>query len=211
MSDEVLAHALEPYFTTKETGKGTGLGLSMVQGMAAQLGGRIAIDSRVGHGTSVSVLLPRAAADDVAKNPSAKMLPAAKGGGRILVVDDDPDVIDFLTNALGELGYEPVPVSDIESALSYVQSGEPLDAVLSDLVMPGMSGPDLIARLREIRPGLKGMLVTGNVDDAKQHQTSLPVLRKPFHIAVLAEHLQAMLQPNARKSLASGNALATSA
>lgn len=194
MSKEVLAHACEPYFTTKETGKGTGLGLSMVQGMAAQLGGSIAIDSHVGHGTSISVLLPRAA-EDAVKIPSAKVSPVAKGSGRILVVDDDPGVMSFLIDALGELGYEAVAVSDIEKALSFVERGEPLDAVISDFKMPGMSGPELLTRLREIRPGLKGMLVTGNMDAVEQNQTSLPLLRKPFHMATLADHLQALLQP----------------
>jgi PAS domain S-box-containing protein len=201
MSDEVLARAFEPYFTTKETGKGTGLGLSMVQGMATQLGGNIAIDSRVGHGTSVSILLPRAA-EDAATIQSAKVSAAPRGSGRILVVEDDPGVMSFLIDALRELGYEPIAVSDIESALSFVGLGEPLDAVLSDFKMPGMSGADLLARLRKIRPGLKGMLVAGDTDAIERLQTSLPLLRKPFHIAALAEHLQTLLQPDAPKGLA---------
>jgi signal transduction histidine kinase len=202
MSEEVLAHVFEPYFTTKETGKGTGLGLSMVQGMAAQLGGSIAIDTRVGHGTSVHVLLPRAATDAV-KIQSAKSVPALKGSGRILVVEDDPDVISVLIDALGELGYEPMAVSDVESALSLVERGEPLDAVLSDFKMPGMSGVELLTRLREMRPGLKGMLITGNMETTEQLQTPLPLLRKPFHIAALAEHLEALFQPDAHKGRAS--------
>lgn len=193
MSEEVLAHAVEPYFTTKEMGKGTGLGLSIVQGMAAQLGGSVAINSRVGHGTSVSVFLPRAA-EDAVKIQSAKISPAAKGSGRILIVDDDPGVLSFLIDALRELGYEAIAVSDIESALSFVEKGEPLDAVLSDFKMPGMSGMELLARIRDIRPGLKGMLVTGNVEAVEEVQTPLPLLRKPFHIAALAEQLQALLQ-----------------
>jgi CheY-like chemotaxis protein len=111
--------------------------------------------------------------------------------------------MSFLIDALRELGYEPIAVSDIESALSFVELGEPLDAVVSDFKMPGMSGADVLARLRDIRPGLKGMLVTGNVEAIEQLQTSLPLLRKPFHIAALAQHLRSLLQPDAPKGLAS--------
>jgi signal transduction histidine kinase len=204
MSEDVLAHAFEPYFTTKEIGKGTGLGLSMVQGMAAQLGGNIAIDSRIGHGTSISILLPRAE-KDAAKIQihNAKISQRTKGSGRILVVEDDADVMGFLIDALRELGYEPIAVSDIESARSFVERGEPVDAVLSDVKLPGMSGPDLLARLREIRPGLKGMLVTGNIEAVEQLRTSLPLLRKPFRIAALAEHLRVLLPPTVHEDLAS--------
>jgi DNA-binding response OmpR family regulator len=125
-------------------------------------------------------------------------------------VEDDPGVMSFLIDALRALGYEPIAVSDIESALSIVGLGEPLDAVLSDFKMPGMSGADLVARLRKIRPGLKGMFVTGDTDAIERLQTSLPLLRKPFHIAALAEHLQALLQPDAPKGLTSDGATETS-
>jgi CheY-like chemotaxis protein len=210
MSEDVLAHAFEPYFTTKEAGKGTGLGLSMVQGMAAQLGGAIAIDSRVGQGTSVSILLP-CTAQEAAKVESAKTSRAPKGSGRILIVEDDPGVSSFLIDALGELGYEPIAVSDIESAISLAELGEPLDAVLSDYKMSGMSGAELVARLREIRPNLKGMLITGNMDAAEQLETPLPLLRKPFQIATLAEHLEALFHPEVQRRADSGGSGRTSA
>src|ERR1700704_5776992 len=103
MSEEVLAHAFEPYFTTKETGKGTGIGLSMVQGMAAQLGGAVTINSRIGSGTSVSVFLPRASQVAVSEEVAAAP-PLATGNGRILIVEDDPGVLSFLSEALAELG-----------------------------------------------------------------------------------------------------------
>jgi CheY-like chemotaxis protein/anti-sigma regulatory factor (Ser/Thr protein kinase) len=192
MSAEVLAHAFDPYFTTKEMGKGTGIGLSMVQGMAAQLGGAVLINSRVEQGTSVSVFFPRAPGNATTEQRPA-VSPIAKGNSRILIVEDDPAVLGFLSDALAELGYEAVAVADTESALSVVERGEPFDAVLSDFKMPGMSGVDLLARLREMRPGLKGMLVTGNAEAVDQLHPSLPLLKKPFRIAALAEQLQALL------------------
>jgi CheY-like chemotaxis protein len=196
MGGEVLERAFEPYFTTKETGKGTGIGLSMVQGMAAQLGGSVVINSRVGHGTSVSVFLPRAEAD-AAKDQQAEVTPPDKGNGRILIVEDEPGVLDFVSDALRELGYETIAAADTKSALALVEQGEQLDAVLSDYKLPGMTGTELLARLCQIRPGLKGMLVTGNPDGIEQLQTSLPMLKKPFAIAALAEHLRVLLHTKA--------------
>jgi signal transduction histidine kinase len=196
MSGEVLERAFEPYFTTKETGKGTGIGLSMVQGMAAQLGGTVVIKSRVGQGTSVSVFLPRAEVD-AAKDQDTEVSPPDKGNGRILIVEDEPGVLDFLNDALRDLGYETIAAADTKSALALVEQGEQLDAVLSDYKLPGMTGTELLARLCQIRPGLKGMLVTGNPDATEQFQTSLPVLKKPFPIAALAEHLRVLLHTDA--------------
>ena len=196
MPGEVLERAFEPYFTTKETGKGTGIGLSMVQGMAAQLGGTVVIKSRVGQGTSVSVFLPRAEVD-AAKDQDTEVSPPDKGNGRILIVEDEPGVLDFLNDALRDLGYETIAAADTKSALALVEQGEQLDAVLSDYKLPGMTGTELLARLCQIRPGLKGMLVTGNPDATEQFQTSLPVLKKPFPIAALAEHLRVLLHTEA--------------
>jgi signal transduction histidine kinase len=196
MSEEVLARVFEPYFTTKEPGKGTGLGLSIMQGMVTQLGGHVAIDSAVGKGTSVSIFLPRAVPEAAVE--SARASPDARGSGRILIVEDDPDVLSFLVDALNTLGYDAVTVPDSASALSVVEQGEPIDAVLSDLEMPAMSGMELLARLREIRPGLKGMLVTDDADAVEQPQASLPLLRKPFHVAALAEQLRTLFQPEMR-------------
>jgi PleD family two-component response regulator len=121
MSEEVLAHAR----------KGTGIGLSMVQEMAAQLGGVVTINSRAGHGTSVSVFFPRASGVAV-KGPIAESSPVMTGNGRILVVEDDAGVLSFLSETLAELGYEALAVADTESALSIVEQGEQFDVVLSD-------------------------------------------------------------------------------
>jgi CheY-like chemotaxis protein len=199
MSKEVLAQAFEPYFTTKETGKGTGIGLSMVQGMAAQLGGAVTVNSRVGRGTSVSLFFPRAAENAVTEQSPA-ISPVATGNGRILIVDDNPGVLAFLSDAVRNLGYEAITAADIESALSLVELGDPLDVVLSDFNLPGMTGMELIAQLCQIQSGLKGVLVTGNLDEIDQLETSLPVLRKPFRIGVLAAHLHALLDTKAPRA-----------
>jgi CheY-like chemotaxis protein len=107
-------------------------------------------------------------------------------------------VLSFLSEALAGLGYEAIAFADTNSAVSCVAHGEPFDAVLSDFKMPGMSGIDLLARLGELRPGLKGMLITGNVEVVDELPPSLLLLRKPFQIATLAEHLQAFLHSKAQ-------------
>jgi CheY-like chemotaxis protein len=168
----------------------------MVQGMAAQLGGTVVITSRVGQGTSVSVFLPRAEAN-AAKDQDTEVSPPDKGNGRILIVEDEPGVLDFLNDALRDLGYETIAAADTTSALSLVEQGEQLDAVLSDYKLPGMTGTELLARICQIRPGLKGMLVTGNPDAIEEFQISLPVLKKPFSIAALAAHLRVLLHTEA--------------
>ncbi|MBO0737103.1 MAG: response regulator [Alphaproteobacteria bacterium] len=190
MSADVLQRVFEPYFTTKERGKGTGMGLSMVHGMMAQLGGTVIINSRVGHGTSVSIFLPRAEAN-LPERQDADASPPSQGAGRILIVEDEPGVLDFLGDALSNLGYAVFAVKDTDSAVSIVEEDEQLDAVICDYKLPKMTGAQLLARMCQTRPGLKGMLVTGNPDAIEQ--TNFPVLKKPFSLATLAERVLLLL------------------
>jgi CheY-like chemotaxis protein len=114
-----------------------------------------------------------------------------------LIVEDEPGVLDLLSDALRDVGYETIEAADTGSALSIVEQDGRLDAVLCDYRLPGMTGTELIARLRQIRPDLKGMLVTGNPDGVQPSQTSLPVLRKPFSIAALADRVRELLHTKA--------------
>lgn len=192
MSADLLQRVFEPYFTTKEMGKGTGMGLSMVHGMATQLGGTVVINSRVGHGTSVGIFLPRSEANY--PEPHDTCAPAtSRGAGRILIVEDEPGVVDFLSDALGDLGYAIVAAADIENAVLIVEEDGHLDAVICDYELPGMTGAQLLARMRQTKPTLKGMLVTGNPDTIEQAETNFPVLRKPFSIATLAQGVRLLL------------------
>jgi PAS domain S-box-containing protein len=192
MPPEVLARAMEPFFSTKPVGKGTGLGLAQVYGIAQQSGGTVRIHSRLGEGTKVHVLLPSVApaapAQAVAGNsPAAARTPAALA--EILVVDDDPDVRGFLAQALAELGPQVVACESAEAALEQMARRQP-DLALIDFAMPGMNGAQLAQAARRLYPGLRIAFVTGYAE-SEQLEAALgrgaAVLRKPFSIDQLAD------------------------
>jgi two-component system CheB/CheR fusion protein len=138
MTPEVASRAFDPFFTTKEVDKGTGLGLSQVYGFARQSGGGATIESELGHGTVVSLYLPHC---DVVRGPVLSVPPASMvdepGAGRILVVDDDPLVLDMLVGTLESLGYDTLASRSGNEALDTVRSDEKIDLLLTDVVMPG--------------------------------------------------------------------------
>src|SRR4029450_5194140 len=142
MPPEVIEHAFEPFFTTKGVGKGTGLGLSMIYGFAKQSGGHLKIYSEVGHGTTVRLYLPRQGAGQaVAAAPKAVSPSSLRGGESILVVEDDPLVRNLVGMQLRELGYRVVEAADGPKARKILDSGQPVDLMLTDVVMHGgMSG-----------------------------------------------------------------------
>jgi PAS domain S-box-containing protein len=178
----VLARATEPFFTTKEVGKGSGLGLAMVHGVAAQSGGTIRIDSTPGQGTTVEIYLPRAikeapAAERAAANAAGA--PAPHTGARMLVIDDDPDVRDFVVECLRTSGYEVAAAADGAEGLACLER-HPFDLVITDFAMPGMSGMEVAAAAKARRPGLPVAVITGYADANALDTSGLPVLRKPF-------------------------------
>jgi signal transduction histidine kinase/ActR/RegA family two-component response regulator len=193
MTPEVLEHVFEPFFTTKPVGKGTGLGLSQIFGFVRQSGGEIEIKSTPGIGTTVTVYLPRHIADApaaAARRDEAPIdLPArAYDGLSVLVVEDDPRVLAATMDALDELGHRAVACDDPLAAPALIeQEGNAFDLIVSDVVMPGINGPEMIARLRPLHPHLAVLFVTGyagEVDDAALFGGHA-VLRKPFTIATL--------------------------
>ncbi len=195
MTPEVAARVFEPFFTTKGPGRGSGLGLSQVHGLAVQSGGDVRIESRVGEGTTVTLLLPRATALPAAARPE----PSARGSAprrrsRVLVVDDDNDVRQMAGEMLAERGYAVELVSTAEEALAVVQRDSSFDAVLVDYVMPGMNGVDLIERLQRIRPGLRTLLMTGHADMGEDETVVTDsIIRKPFNVSTLDERLDRIL------------------
>jgi signal transduction histidine kinase len=191
MSEEVRAHAFEPFFTTKDVGRGTGLGLSMVYGLAKQLGGTARIASRPGHGTSVAVYVPRTAA--IATEPAAAVPDDSSEllsgiNGEVLLVDDDDDVRELASLALRRVGFRVIEVGSGHAALAVIDSGEKIDVLVTDVVMPGMHGSVLAAEVRRRHPSLPVMLITGypGMDRGQgPGEPGLPLLRKPFRPAEL--------------------------
>ncbi|HTU11106.1 MAG TPA: ATP-binding protein [Allosphingosinicella sp.] len=187
MDEDTLARAFEPFFTTKLTGKGTGLGLSQVYGFASQSGGDVRIDSVAGQGTTVTLLLP--GRDAAAAGAPAKEAGGLRRGrtGRILLVEDNEEVGQFAEQLLEELGHDVVRVLSGEEALDRALADK-FDLVFTDVVMPGMSGLELAARLAEQRPGLPVILTTGYSDEiATSGAGGLPVIPKPYTPEVLSE------------------------
>ncbi|WP_114952717.1 hybrid sensor histidine kinase/response regulator [Sphingosinicella terrae] len=184
MTPEVAARAAEPFFSTKPFGKGTGLGLAQVYGIARQSGGTMRIDSREGHGTTVRLLLPRAdTAADAAQAEDGPAEAAEPGAAaRILIVDDDGDVRQFLGDLLEEMGHSVTLFESPEKALAGDLFPRP-DLALLDFAMPGMNGAQLARALRERHPDLPVVFVTGYAEsDQIEHNlgSDVPVLRKPF-------------------------------
>jgi PAS domain S-box-containing protein len=190
MPAEVVERATEPFFSTKPLGKGTGLGLAQVYGIARQSGGSLSIDSEVGRGTAVRILIPRAeAAAPAAAAAAERAAPrAAVPGAHILVVDDDEDVRAFLINSLEGMGYAVAEAASGEEALARVVEEAP-DLALVDYAMPNMHGAEVARAAREIAPGLPILFVTGYAESEKLDEAlgaGAPVLRKPFTLAELA-------------------------
>jgi len=197
MPPEVMARVFEPFFTTKEVGRGTGLGLSQVYGFVKQSGGYIRVTSQPGHGTVVTIYLPRlsAALEDAA--PAA--LPAAtraQSTATILVVEDDPDVRMFSVESVRELGYHVLEAEDGITAMETLRHRpDCIDLLFTDIVMPGMSGVDLAAAALELRPTLKILYTSGYTRDAmdKNERAAAELLIKPFTFAALAAKLRDVL------------------
>ena len=188
MSKEVLARAIEPFFTTKETGKGSGLGLSMVHGVAIQSGGSLQITSRLGRGTTVGVYLPRASQGFVVADQAETRSTAAHRSATILLVDDDPDVRGVSSNYLESRGYRVLAAECGQAAMDVLARTERIDLLLVDMAMPGMNGIEVIRRARERRPGLRALLVTGYADiHAFSPADGDLVLHKPYRLEKLVQ------------------------
>jgi signal transduction histidine kinase len=189
MPQDTAERAFEPFFTTKPVGQGTGLGLSMVYGFARQSGGQAQIASYPGEGTSVTMILPRAAAAQNRAETAPKA--AVHGAGQaILLVEDDEAVRPLVAELLRELGYRPIAVGDAGEAMAIVDSAEPIDLMVSDIGLPGMNGRDLADLARRHRPDMPVLFVTGYAERAAHQGVSLDpgmgMITKPFEFETLA-------------------------
>jgi signal transduction histidine kinase/CheY-like chemotaxis protein len=192
---EVLERVFEPFFTTKSVGRGTGLGLSQVYGFAAQSGGEVLLDSIVGEGTTVTIILPcseRGEAPESMEEGSEDRIGTGRSG-RILVVDDNEEVGGFAEALLLELGHEVVRARSGEEALA-TAGAQAFDAVFTDVVMPGMSGLELAGRLNALAPDMPVILTTGYSDEiSRSGAGGRPVVFKPYRMDTLAQALEEAL------------------
>ena len=191
MAPETLTRALEPFFTTKDVGHGSGLGLAMIYGFAKQSGGDVALESEEGRGTTVNLYLPRAVktARLVQKEKKQAVLPG--GGETILVIEDDPDVRKLIIHMLQEMTYIVIDVPDVAGARDVLDGRDRVDLVLSDVILPGgTSGPQFADQMKERRPGLKFIFMSGYSPEAAMGAGFLTsgntLLKKPFQRQQLA-------------------------
>jgi signal transduction histidine kinase len=193
MPPAVLARAFEPFFTTKPQGKGTGLGLSQLYGFAKQSGGTARIESREGEGTKVTIYLPRTI-EAAAAEPVLAIETRAASRARLLVVDDDDDVRQVAAAMVEEIGYEVVSVDSGQAALKALE-GQHFALLLTDVVMPGMSGVELARRVRQLHPKLPILFASGyaDVQTFGAELTDERVLKKPYRIAEVAARITGLL------------------
>jgi PAS domain S-box-containing protein len=192
MTPDILKKAIEPFFSSKPLGKGTGLGLSMVHGLAVQLGGALQLTSTVGKGTTATLILPVATAVPEAESP-AHVAAKVNRSAVILFVDDDPLIAMSTMEMLEDLGHQVIGANSGLHALDIIKSEQPIDLMMTDHVMPGMTGIELAAASREVRPSLPILLATGYADLPEGAQLDLPRLAKPYHQDQLRDRLDQLL------------------
>jgi PAS domain S-box-containing protein len=181
MDAETLARAVEPFFSTKEVGKGTGLGLSMVHGLAEQLRGALRLSSEVGRGTMAEIWLPASEAFAETEPQTVSQEGRADvGKASILVVDDDPLVASSTAGMLAALGHSVIEANSGEGAVNILNSGEKIDLLITDYLMPRMTGLQLARTAKEIRPDLAILLATGYADLSAGSDIKLPRISKPY-------------------------------
>ena len=195
MDEATLARATEPFFTSKGTGRGTGLGLSMVQGFAAQSGGRLVLASHVGKGTVAEIWLPASAEAPQEASDTIKLVrkPTPLEAKALLVVDDDPLVLANTVAMLEDDGHAVSGAASGREALELVRSGQEFDLLITDYLMPGMNGLKLAVAVSDLRPGLPVLLVSGYAQLSPDEVCNLPILSKPFDQVELAEAVSSAL------------------
>jgi two-component system CheB/CheR fusion protein len=196
MTPEVLARAVQPFFTTKDVGKGSGLGLSMVYGFAKQSGGHLKIYSEAGHGCAVKLYLPRFVGPVEAPPEPTRATPTG-GSETILVVEDDELVCDYVVGQLKSLGYDILEAKDGSTALAMISGGRRIDLLFSDVMLPGgMLGPQLLEQARAHLPGLKALLTSGYSEATilpRRIGEVVQLLQKPYSRKDLATQIRAVL------------------
>jgi CheY-like chemotaxis protein len=199
MTPQVQARLFEPFFTTKEIGKGTGLGLATVHGIVTRSGGSVNVYSEIGKGTSFKVYLPRVDAAEMVVQPSPPppVSPLRAGAETVLVVDDAEGLRALARRLLQPQGYTVLVAASAEEAFRLFEQDASIDVLLTDVVMPGTSGPEMTKRMVERRPALKVIYMSGYTEDAiVQHGVLTPgiaFLHKPFTAETLGRKIREVL------------------
>ena len=198
MSPEVRDRIFEPFFTTKEVGKGTGLGLSMVYGFVRQSNGHVTVESTPHSGTTIALFLPKATQESLPEE-EADQTPAMPGGSeRILLVEDDEDLLEAMSATLSDFGYRVVCARNGTEALRILDSGQEFDLLFSDIAMPnGPNGIELAGEARRRSKEIKILLTSGYAKDVLARHRALgefPIMQKPFQISDLAKRVRSVLQ-----------------
>lgn len=188
MSPEVQTRALEPFFTTKPVGKGTGLGLSQVYGLMQQTGGHLKIESAIGVGTRISMYIPAQSSTDTTIHPDAQPM------DKVLVVDDQPDVLDMAVTLFSSLGYDPLAANSGTEALNVLRQNQDIKVLFSDVVMPGMDGVALATAAKALLPQLKIVLASGYMSGSLRERfgdvlSNFDVIAKPYRLPDLVKRL----------------------
>ena len=190
MDDETRARVFEPFFTTKEPGKGTGLGLATVYGIVDQAGGQIAVESEVGAGTEISILLPMAALPQAAPEPPRPT---------VLIVEDETALRKLVRRVLEADGKRVLDAENGHAALAVLdREGGAVDLLINDVVMPGMNGPELVEEVGRRWPGLPVVYSSGYTDSRLAgrgfDETKVEILRKPYSVEELRQRVAQSLE-----------------
>jgi signal transduction histidine kinase len=198
MARETMDRAFEPFFTTKEVGRGTGLGLSMVYGFVRQSGGHVTIDSALGVGTTVNLYLPSATDALDLETDAIQIKDVPAGSGRILLVEDDEDVLSVTSELLTQLGYQVVSARNARDAILLLKGRDRFDLLFSDVVMPqGVTGVELAREAKRLCNGIKILLTSGYAEDVlRQHgaMEKFAIIGKPFSRVELAQHVHTAMR-----------------
>ena len=198
MPPEVRDRVFEPFFTTKEVGKGTGLGLSMVYGFVRQSGGHIAVESAPGAGTTVALYLPATTQEPDTEQDTIETQAVPTGSERVLVVDDNEDLLNVTSAMLSNFGYHVSCANNGAEALRTLQSDQPFELLFSDIVMPnGINGIELAREAKRLRKDIKILLTSGYADGVLQRNKAVgefSIIDKPFSLADLARRVRSTLR-----------------
>ncbi len=197
ISSEDLPHIFEPFYTTKPVGKGTGLGLATVYGLVRQHGGVVLVDSEPGRGSTFRVLLPRTEPSGVSSRPPPRPTAGTHPGATVLLVEDDAGVQQVARAFLTDAGFRVTVASNPQQALDQTASAEPIDILVTDVVMPGMNGRELARRLRERYPQVRILYMSGYASTVLPKLPDLDpsegFLQKPFQGDALVERVSSLL------------------